>query len=201
VTRPALLSLLLVAVTTSAFAEEPVAPYSDNYTGAFVAAGAAGGMAHVTVDGQRAWGPAFSAWLQWSAPLQVIDLQASWVHADVDDLTYDTFVAAVGIHPLFILHLESSPLFYVLGGAYLLVGVDVDLVRGARRAQDPGVHLGAGIDVPLDNVDDGGAFWLGIQYRRNTVDIPREASPISVVQDVFLLRIAWRNNGLLFAVP
>jgi hypothetical protein len=192
---------LAVICSCTAASAQSVPPYSDNYTGAFVAAGAtAGSVRGAAPDAEASWGPAVGAWVQWSAPLQVLDAQLSWLHSEVGD-GQDTLVAAAAMHPLFIAHLESSPLFYVLGSFYVLAGLDVDFVHGPDGVTDPGIHLGAGFDVPLDDVDDGGAFWLGFEYRRNTIDHPREHYSVEEVQHVALLRLSWRNNGFVFATP
>lgn len=178
---------------------DEVPPYSPHYTGAFLAAGAtAGALKSAPPDRKAQWGPAVGTWVQWSAPLGVIDAQASWLHSEAGP-GQETFVAAAALHPLFIIHLESSPLYYALGSMYILAGVDVDIVHGGPV--DPGIHLGAGMDVPLDDVDDGGAFWLGFEYRRNTIDHPVAHYTVEEVQDIVLLRLSWRNNGLLLATP
>lgn len=184
-----------------AVAQAQEAPaYSPNYTGAFLAAGATvGSVRAAPPDEPPAWGPAVGAWLGWSAPLQVLDAQVSWVHSEASG-GQDTLLAAAALHPLFIAHLESSPLYYALGSIYLLAGVDVDFVHEAGIA-DPGIQLGGGFDLPLDDVDDGGAFWLGVEYRRNTIDHPRAHYSVEEVQHLALLRLSYRNNGYVFATP
>ncbi len=199
--RRSAVTVVLCTLACSVATAQLPPPYSENYTGAFLAAGAtAGSVRGAAPDARPQWGPAVGAWVQWSAPLQVLDAQLSWLHAEVGD-GQDTLVAAAAMHPLFIAHLESGPLFYVLGSFYLLAGVDLDFVHGPNGVTDPGIHLGAGIDVPLDDVDDGGAFWLGVEYRRNTIDHPRDHYTVEEVQDVVLLRLSWRNNGLGWATP
>ena len=208
-------ALILLFLALPVHADE-VPPYSPYYTGAFVAAGVLGGPSVTAADeGESAWSPTWGAWVQWSAPLQVIDVQLSWHRqssagvlpsGDGIHLDQDTLTVAGGLHPLFIVHLESSTLYYVLGGIYILAGVDLDFARvetGADvfEATDPGIQLGGGLDIPLDDVDDGGGFWLGLQYRHNTVDVPTGAlTDVTFIQHSVFLRLCYRRNGLLVAM-
>ena len=217
-----LAALALCAAPQTALADDapPITgaeqPYSPYYSGAFVALGAFAGPSLTSVQSlDSAWSTAFGAWVQMSVPLQVIDLQFAYYRNDADatfsdgrnlHVGQDTLSLSAGLHPLYLAHLESNPLFYVLGGTYLLAGVDIEHVAvsfddGEELSEfDLGLQLGGGLDVPLDNVDDGGAFWLGLQYRFNQYGF--ETAPLrdlDVSQHLFFIRLSYRRNGLLTA--
>jgi hypothetical protein len=209
-----LVVLGVLVATAPVFAADDsaeVRPYSPYYTGAFLAAGAFAGEALIQpAGGSGSWEPAYGAWLQASAPLQVIDVQLAWHGSSFSSsglhVRQDSFAALVGAHPFFLLHLESSPIFYALGSVYLLAGVDVDWVSLRRHADSAeasdaqlGYQVGAGFDLPLGEVDDGGSFWLGLQVKRNSFELtPAPHQPVDVDQYVLALRLSYRSNGLLF---
>ncbi len=206
----------------AACAQEPIevgdhTPYSTLYTGSFLALGAFAGPSLTTMRTlEGAWSTSFGAWAQLSVPLQIVDLQWAYFRNDADttfsdgrDLHFgqDTLSFGAALHPAFLLFLESDPLNTILGGAYTLVGIDVERItadfKGGRGVTefDLGLQLGAGFDVPLDDYDDGGAFWLGLQYRFN--EYAFDASPLrhlDVSQHLFFLRLSYRRNGLLIAL-
>lgn len=192
-----------------------VSAYSPYYTGAFVGFGVIAGSGRLTQGVQDDWGSTFGLLAQYSLPLQFFDLQASWLHSrhtsSFDDgtavsMNTDSLTLGLGIHPLFLLHLESNLVGYILGGAYLLAGIDAEFIRGSiDGAEDPDdaldLHyvIGGGLDVPLDDVNDGGSFWLGLQYRFNQWTF--EKSPIGEVeQHAIMMRLTYRRNGLLLAL-
>lgn len=213
----AALAALLALSATQAAAETAPAPYSERYTGAFLALGAFGGPTlTTTARGRGGWSNSFGLWSQLSIPLQVIDLQLGWQRSqgrltlpdgDPLALTQDATSLLVGLHPLFLAHLESDTVGYLLGGLHLLAGVDLERVQatfpeGERVDWDPGFLFGAGFDVPLDDVNDGGALWLGVQYRYNLIDLERRpAQSLDLRQHALYLRLAWRHNGLGVTVP
>ncbi|MEL6182424.1 MAG: hypothetical protein AAFS10_25940 [Myxococcota bacterium] len=195
-------------------ASEEVSPYSPYYTGSFIGVGLYAGAGRLTQGVQDDWGSTLGLHLQYSLPLQFFDLQASWIRSDntssFDDgttvsMTTNSLSLGLGLHPLFLLHLESDLLGYILGGVYLLAGLDAEFIRGSiDGGEDPdggldlSYILGGGFDVPLDDVDDGGSFWLGLQYRFNQWTF--DNSPIGEVeQHAALVRLTYRRNGLLFA--
>ena len=223
-TTAILCATLVAAIGAPALAQENEeaaagrsAPYSPLYNGAFVAMGAFAGPALTTMGSfESAWSSSFGAWTQLSIPLQIFDFQGAYCRSHTSlkfkdgqalELGQDTLSLVGAIHPAFLLFLEADTLNYVLGGAYFLIGGDVERVTakiqdGARVSEfDLGLQLGAGIDIPLDNIHDGGAFWLGFQYRFNEFDF--ETSPLrnlGVSQHLLLFRLSYRRNGLLVAL-
>lgn len=223
--RPLHLELSLVALlglllwSHSAQADAPqVEPFSPEYTGAFVALGAFGGptWSSTPLGAGGGWASSFGVWSQFTSPLQVIDAQLAYQHSDAHlklpggqdaALRQDSLSMCAGLHPMFITHLQSSTLDMILGGAYLLVGLDLERIQaslpeGEVTDWDPGFQLGAGIDAPLDDIHNGSSLWVGLQYRYNFIDLERRpAQTLDVRQHMLYLRLSWRRNGFLTDVP
>jgi hypothetical protein len=196
---------------------QEVAPYSERYTGSFVGLQALGGVAWSQSEGGGAGeaAPSFGVMLQATSPLQILDAQTGWQRSSTKldlgqgqrlDLTSDALVSVAGLHPLFILGLEGGWNTF-LSGIYLLAGVDLERVEGsapwgAVSDWDAGFFFGGGLDVPLDDIDDGGAFWLGLQYRYNPTDLDQPGvRDFDLVQHATLVRVSYRHNGLLVPIP
>ncbi len=191
-------------------------PYSPFYTGAFLAAGAFAGPSLLGGDAlDSATALTAGAWLQASSPTQVLDGRFTWYGTSADltaqgdplQLRQDTFALTAGGHPFFLTHLENNRLFYTLAGAYLLFGVDLTRSSAStptrdHAAWDLGVLLGAGLDTPLDDPDDGGALWLGLQYVYNPWDLDLGGGQtLDVGQHLLVLQLGYRRNGLAVVVP
>ena len=215
--------LLLIALCASpAQASDPAptgerAPFTPLYTGAFVAMGAFAGPSHTTMRSlESAWSASYGAWAQLSIPLQILDFQGAYFRNDASttftdgrglQFGQDTLSFAAAIHPAFLLFLESDTFNDIVAGTYFLIGSDVERVTasfedGQEVSEfDIGLQLGAGLDFPLDNYQDGGAFWLGVQYRFNQYDF--ETNPLrnlDVRQHLFFIRLSYRRNGLFIAI-
>lgn len=195
---------------------DDVRPYAREYTGSYVSAGVFAGPTFIhPARGTGGWTTAYGGWVQATAPLSVIDARLS-VHGSKRHVTLDGFgqaemsqlssFAGAGLHPFYLLHLESSRLFYTLGGVYVLAGLDVDRVEVHLQNDDVtdyslGWQLGGGLDVPLDDVDDGGSFWLGVQYRYNSWTIDKKPLyDTELSQHVLFAALAYRHNGLLIVI-
>ena len=191
-------------------------PFSPNYSGAFLSLGAFAGPAHTeirTLQGQ--WATTYGAVAQLSSPLQVVDLQLAYARQDVqntfDDgrrvqLGQNTISFGAGLHPFFLSHLGSSPFpWYLMGASHIFVGLDIDLVDGDIDGEeffeaDVGAQIGAGFDYPLDDVNDGGAFWIGAQYRFNYYRFEENLlRGLNARQHLILVRLSYRRNGLISA--
>ncbi len=161
-----------------------------------------------------AWSTSFGAHAQLSTPMQLIDAQAAYLRNDATgtlrsgqdlSIAQDTFSFGFGLHPFFLSYLRSSFWWNLLGSNYLYVGADIDrlsaTVEGKEISElDLGLQVGWGLDIPLDDFNDGGAFWLGVQYRYNQYEF--ETQPIralDVRQHLFFVRLSYRRNGLLRA--
>lgn len=120
------------------------------------------------------------------------------------DVRQDSVSLVAGAHPFFLLHLESSPLYYALGSIALLVGADAEHVSPDNRtrgeAVQVGLQLGGSADIPLDDVDDGSSWWLGLGYHRNSFKVgPSPYESIEVIQHTLALTLSYRHNGLVYA--
>jgi len=191
-------------------------PYSPFYNGAFLAFGAFAGPTMLTgesIDSGTSW--AAGGWVQASSPLQVIDVRLTYYGSShdrmLDDgrpvaLRQDTLLLSGGGHPFFLAHLENNRFFYSLGSLYVLFGVDVELVQAEVAAQsirevDVGVQLGTGFDVALDDVDDGGALWLGVQYLYNPWSFDEDPlRELSLGQHLLMFSLGYRKNGLIVPI-
>lgn len=191
-------------------------PYSPFYTGAFLAVGGFAGPTFLggdRLDMGSSW--AAGGWIQASSPLQVIDVRLSYYGSSHEreldggrpvSIRQDVLLLSAGGHPFFLAHLENSRFFYTLGSLYLLGGVDVEFVRaevgGTELSEvDFGIQLGAGFDVAIDDMDDGGALWLGVQYLYNQWDFDEDPlRDLSVGQHLLLIELSYRKNGLIVPI-
>ncbi len=191
--------------------------YGEHYTGSFLALGAYGGPTlTTTTDGQPGWSSGFGVWSQASSPLQLLDAHLGYQHSQASvtlsdqqelALTQDSISFALGLHPFFLAHLESDTLGYILGSVYLLAGADLERVQASFSNEevvqwDPSIILGSGFDVPLDDVDNGGALWMGLQYRYNIVALDRPTlRDLNLHQHMIFVPFSYRHNGLIVPVP
>ncbi len=74
--------------------------------------------------------------------------------------------AAVQFHPLFLRLLTNNYFWFVLTAWYVEAGAgaDITILRGDTEAAGT-LLVGSGIELPLDDPDDEGAFWLGVGWR------------------------------------
>ena len=191
-------------------------PYSPFYTGAFLAMGAFAGPTLLSGDGiEAATSVAYGGWVQASSPLQVLDFRLTYYGSSHENPTsagetvkirQDTLLLSGGGHPFFLAHLENSRFFYALGSLYLLLGVDVELVQAEINGEelsevDFGVQLGGGFDIAIDDVDDGGAFWIGVQYLYNQWDFDKDPlRDIDIGQHLLFITLGYRNNGVIVPI-
>lgn len=112
------------------------------------------------------------------------------------------------LHPGLFFNLGAGRLGYTLGQFQILAGghlsannVESDNPDIDRRFFRPGFHLGLGLDTYLDTPNDGGAFWIGVQYRWNNTAGPRDDDLWRdnwVREHQVFLRLSYRFNGNLF---
>lgn len=143
--------------------------------------------------------------------LSLLDVQLTWLtaaweataesHAPTHVRRHSLGVA-LHLHPLFMRHLENDATAFWLGGIYLSVGGDLDLVDLDRAGVEPafGFHIGAGTDIPLGDVDRGWGIWLGLSYRLKFLGVHGDAPGLGDFDEhAFLLTLAYRNNDIGFA--
>jgi len=146
--------------------------------------------------------------------MQIFHVELDYLHTgcsaslqgDPLDFQSNRLSVGVGLHPLFLTTIFANRLWYTTASVYFLVGMNVDFNRIQWRdvslddTWKVGLGLGAGLDVPLDSPDDGAAFWLGFQYRHDSS--PSSLSAVgddaSIDQNLFLLAVTYRHNGLPF---
>lgn len=194
--------------------------YTPNWNGAFVGGGALVGLGALRGDLVQGVDHtvAYGAFLNWSSVSQVLDLQGQYVRA-----TYQPTLAEGGtasftrqgvtgdilFHPLFLTIIGGSTMSHVLSNTYVLGGLGVEFNRISPDAPDRGDirytslgwRLGGGTGIYLDNPNDGGAFWLGIQFQRvyvqgapNRAEIGRQ----KLRENLTMLRLSYRWNGNIF---
>lgn len=185
------------------------------YTGAGVGAAVFAGP---TVLGDRSWqdrvGWAVGAYARLSTVMQIVDLQLEYHHDRLDTRADDAPVTvrrhsvsqSTNLHPLFLRMLGNNRLWYILGSWYLQVGLSLELTAlespllGIDRDDKAlGIHVGTGLDFPLDDPNDGGAFWLGVLWRYAFIGMnPRIGAHEDLDTHFVLLAVSYRSNDLSF---
>mgnify|MGYP000950718659 CR=1 FL=1 len=187
-------------------------PFSPNWTGAFVGGGLLGGA--TSLRGEFLEGmdhaPGFGLFLNASTVQQVLDVQVHYLRASYTapvtpgsaDFTRQHAGVALLVHPFFLFVINTPPAAYIIANAYAMIGLGADItdVTGDVDAHYAGLgwRLGGGVDVPIDDPNDGGAFWLGFQWQHAFV---RGEPSIDAVgrdrlrENYLLLRLSSRFNG------
>lgn len=190
--------------------------YSPNYTGAYLAGGALAGFAALRGEPidrvDRA--PAYGAFLNWSSNSQIIDLQFQYLRARFDtveggldtDRVRQTVGANLLFHPLF-LSIIGGRTGYIVANTYFLTGVGLEINDVHRQGQQPfdyrspGWRIGGGTGTFLDNPNDGGGFWLGIQFQRTYVQGAANDPNVGrqkLHENALFIRLSYRRNGNIF---
>ncbi len=193
--------------------------YSPNWTGAFVGGGGLVGLGALRGDMLEGVDHtvAYGAFLNWSSVSQVVDLQGQYVRArynpalaDGTDVhfTRQGLTGSILFHPLFLTIIGGSKMTHLLANTYVLGGLGVEFNRIEPIGERPdiaynalGWRIGAGTGLYLDNPNDGGAFWLGLQFQRvyvqgapNNPNVGRE----KLTENLTMLRLSYRWNGNIF---
>jgi hypothetical protein len=191
--------------------------YTPNWTGAFYGGGLIGGWLQQDAAflGSPSSAPVYGAFLQASTVQLVLDFELSYlrfategsVNGATGTLDRSSWSLSALAHPFFLANIRGGVTSFLVPGFYALGGVSIDntVYRvGAfeRDTSEPGWHIGAGIDLPLDSPQDGGAFWAGLQFRHHRVTDDRNVVWLRdglLTEDVVLLKIAYRRNGNVFS--
>jgi hypothetical protein len=159
-------------------------------------------------------GPLFGASARLASVLSIADLQLAalggYYRASASDGTQaDIGRVSVGLelhgHPLFITILQNEPLWYWVAGLYGTLGVDFELTTisagGEPRVEaDFGWHLGAGMDIPLNDPNQGWGLWLGLGYALKFLHVDTGLPGLGNFNEhTFVVTLAYRNNDILFA--
>jgi hypothetical protein len=115
-----------------------------------------------------------------------------------------SFIA--NIHPAFLAILGNSRLAYSVSSIYLQSGVSVEFTNVNSAAlkidrDNSGLALfvGGGFDVPLDDPNDGGGFWMGFNYRYKVAFTNAGIGKNNDLNaHLFLFCISYRMNDLNF---
>lgn len=144
--------------------------------------------------------------------LQVASVDLSYIHSGYK-LGYQqqeirvwrhSLGSSVYLHPLFIFLLRGNWFSTVMASSYLCVGVAFEVsslrsdglgVRGTHY--DWSWSFGAGVDLPLDSIDDGASFWLGVAYRHNRLFFHTGIDNITNMTEHWLMiNLSYRINGI-----
>ncbi len=190
-----------------------------HYTGAHIGGAVTMGpsvLSNTGFDGGRL-GYTLGVYGRLATTLSVVDLQLGYQFADHRVLLEDpgngetarihhhALSVSMNLHPVFLRILGNNRWWYFIAGLYIQSGMSVEFV-GIRRASGDasldtafGLHIGAGFDVPLDDPDDGGGFWIGLNWRWSFVFMKAalEARD-SIDTHAVLLAVSYRSNNLSF---
>ena len=205
---------LIILIPNQACSEEafPFVPYSNEYTGAFIGLGLSGGPSYTSIQNlSSGWGINSGAHLRFNHVANMVDGQLSYSFGKYSlehnknnlDYTHHNLVLSAGFHPLFFLILGNNRYNFTLASIYLQVGASAEYHK-IDLSNYPaewafGFHIGFGFDIPLDDPNDGGGFWFGVNYRFNSSKLDQHPSGTRRISEhLFLLRITYRHNGLIF---
>jgi hypothetical protein len=158
------------------------------YTGAFLGVQAGGGGAFI--DGES--GVSASAAMRGSLVLHTFAFDATWRGGFFDDGDLHLATAGARIHPGFpLLLFGDGPLWMGLASIWVRLGLGLAIAESEPHF---GWEWGVGLDLPIDDPDDGGGVWAGGDYSRTCAvgDGPFEELTLQTVQ----LTAAYRWNGL-----
>ncbi|MCA9521148.1 MAG: hypothetical protein KC609_09250 [Myxococcales bacterium] len=113
-----------------------------------------------------------------------------------------TVAADVYVHPLFFVMLSNSWFYYALSTFHISLGTGLEITQWrptgapARTEADASFRLGCGMEMPLDNPHDGGAFWLGWAYQFSYMRVDtRTRASRTMSEHGFFLTLSYRTNG------
>lgn len=192
--------------------------YSPNYTGQTLGFGVlvGGSMNYGRAFEAKTFGPTFGGLIEATSLLGAASFYGSIRRTQYGgaqlandgpevDIVMHEVVASAALHPLLFFILGASwwdvvatNIYTMAGGSLVFFdaeggGVDSNFIR-------PAWHLGAGFDIPLDNYNDGGAFWIGLQWRWNNTAGGRKDDLFRdtwIRDQQLLVRFMYRWNGLI----
>jgi hypothetical protein len=184
-----------------------------NYTGGTIGIGFVGGPTLLTDTGyNHLSGYMTGIQTRVSSVMQIIDLgleysfeanefRAQGVPVEMrrHSLTYLAYA-----HPLFLRLLGNNRLWYTVASWFVQVGFGAEFssiksepLALDQNSTDFGMVLGTGFETPLDNPNDGAAFWLGFNYRWKFVfSNPGIQGHDQMDTHQFLLTLIYRSNNI-----
>lgn len=191
------------------------APFSSEWTGAYLGLGVEGGLAlsnHYIFDGVMP-SSSVGGFLAFSSPFHLAHGQGSINYQTGHVQTRSgggamqrlTLRNSVMIHPLFALLMMGSKYGYIAGSFHILVGMSLDHIQlreGPRTEKfwNMSWHIGAGFDAPLKKPWAGRSWWIGAQWRFEETPGPMDIADYArnpVRTHVLALRLSFRHHGLL----
>ncbi len=189
--------------------------FSPNWTGAFVGLGASTGITQLRggyLD-SPSWAPSFGAFVNGGTVGALADFQLAWRYADHNttiettevDVARNSLAASIGVHPGFFYLIGGTRSDYTVADLSFFLGPSLERqnIRGEfvnSRYTSLGYHFGARISTFLDSPQDGGAAWIGLEYRYNSIS-GSDSDPLlrrqRLHEHIIGLRIEWRINGLV----
>jgi hypothetical protein len=180
---PVVLTVLLMGAPGTAAADE--SDEGRRYNGSSIVGGILGGAHLLSAphDGQLSYlvggfvrfntvMTAFAAQIQYDfAPHSLIVPDATG-NGQTVEVQQHGLSLSVHYHPMFLRLLTNNYAWYVISAWYIELGGGVDMVLldspalGIDKTRfGATLHLGTGIEAPLGEADDQGAFWLGAGWR------------------------------------
>lgn len=190
--------------------------YTPNWTGSFVGGGLIGGLTlqDATFFREPVSSGLYGAFLQMASTQLVLDGEISYTRAateaevegDPVRIERQTVAFAGLVHPFFLGNIRGGWFAFVVPGIYGTAGVSWNwaTLRGAAHDADVsenGWHIGAGLDLPIDSPNDGGALWAGLQVRYARITDNREVVWLRdglFSEQQLLFKLSYRYNGNLF---
>ena len=187
--------------------------YTPNWTGSFVGGGLIGGamLQDATFFREPVSSGLYGAFLQMASTQLVLDGELSYtrtstsaeVEGDAVRIERQTIALAGLAHPFFLGNIRGGWFAFVVPGIYGTAGVSWNWasLRGASHDADVsenGWHIGAGLDLPIDSPNDGGAFWAGMQVRYARITDNREVVWLRdglFSEQQLLFKLSYRYNG------
>lgn len=159
------------------------------------------------------------AYGRWMSPLSVIDVQLGYnfaqhgltVEGSDVQIRRHSLSTSFNLHPLFLRILHNNWLWYSLAGWYLQSGLGVEFT--GTKSDGLGLddndtafelHIGSGIDIPLQDPNKGGgAFFIGFNWRWKFIFMePGFAEHDDLDVHYLLFTVSYRiNNISFFRVP
>ncbi len=197
------MSLIASSAQAEEPSEEPTEAYSDAYNGSFVEWSVRG--APTTAPG-TAW--AVDAGIRQAFPFLLGDTRLAYRYDRSVPEGYERIetheIGVWGaIHPLYLLILGSDWISYVASSIYLELGLGGHFAIGTlpeSNETDLGFtwSVGAGLDIPLSDPDNGWAPWLNLLYRYRGADFDGGLGEVELGAHAVFVGLGIRRNGLLF---
>ncbi len=204
----AALCLLFLASPARATKDE----IGQHYTGATLGAGLIAGPHILGADTAGRVGYVLGAYARFNTVMTVFAVQTQYDFSD-NQLSIDgadvavrrhSFSSSFHFHPLFLRLLTNNYFWYVVTSWYFESGAGLEITTIDSRGLDldrtdvaGSLHVGSGFELPLDDPDDRGAFWLGVSWRYKLVFMnPHLGQLTDLDAHMVTMTLAYRYNNV-----